>query len=206
VDLRPPARGLGDPRQNLQEGRLPGTVSADDADHFALFDFERLVPEGPDGFRPTVDRRRRDAPSPVATVAAEDGLDTVHQLIAQRVVTLLQRPDRVPLREALRPNHDVAHRATPSASFTACGSSGDTDPVTKPYSILIKSLVPPMKLVLLSVVTEGNLETSSININFFAMQLSNGGGRCRRACCMNLGAHGPQSTGVLVQSIGMNSI
>ena len=51
VDLRPTARGLGDPRQDLQECTLPRTVSADKTDNFALFDFERKVLEGPDGIR-----------------------------------------------------------------------------------------------------------------------------------------------------------
>src|SRR5882724_4993128 len=58
VDLRPTARGLGDPRQDLQECTLPRAVSSDKTDNFALFDLERKVLEGPDSIRPTVDRRR----------------------------------------------------------------------------------------------------------------------------------------------------
>src|SRR5882724_1867558 len=58
VDLHLTARGLGDPRQALQECTLPRTVSSDNTDNFALFDFERKVLEGPDGIRATGDRRR----------------------------------------------------------------------------------------------------------------------------------------------------
>src|SRR5882724_8187862 len=42
---------LGNPRENLQQCALPCPVAADDADDFALRDFERDVVEGPDGGR-----------------------------------------------------------------------------------------------------------------------------------------------------------
>ena len=58
VDLRPAARGLGDPRQDLQECALAGAVASDKTDHFALVDFERHVFEGPEGPPPAVQGRR----------------------------------------------------------------------------------------------------------------------------------------------------
>src|SRR5207249_1256642 len=95
ADLRPTARGLGDPRQDLQECTLPRTVASYKTDNFALFDFERKIFEGPESIRPTVDPRRSRGLRKVTAIAAEERLDAVHKLITKRIVTLFQRTDLV---------------------------------------------------------------------------------------------------------------
>ena len=63
--------------------------------------------------------------------STEERLEAVHKLITKRIVTLFQRTDLLRLGEALRPNHDVAHRTTPSLFVTAWGSSGRAVSVTE---------------------------------------------------------------------------
>ena len=52
ADLHAPGSRLGDPREDLQQGRLPGSVAADDSHHFPARDLERDVVERPDRFAP----------------------------------------------------------------------------------------------------------------------------------------------------------
>ena len=48
ADLGAPARRRRDPREDLEERRLPGAVLADDAEHLAFRQLERDVPQRPD--------------------------------------------------------------------------------------------------------------------------------------------------------------
>ena len=51
MDLSLPLCRLGDPRKDFEQRALPCTVAADDADDFAVLDFEGDVLESPNVFR-----------------------------------------------------------------------------------------------------------------------------------------------------------
>jgi hypothetical protein len=83
-------RRVGDARQDLQQGRLPRAVPADDAEHLAALDVEGDAPEGLDLFAPpAAERGAHCARDRVAEAAVED----VHlaEPVALREVANLER-------------------------------------------------------------------------------------------------------------------
>ena len=48
MDHRVSLRGFRDPRKNPEKGAFPRSVSADDPEHFTLFDIERYTVKRPD--------------------------------------------------------------------------------------------------------------------------------------------------------------
>src|SRR5207302_6774542 len=87
ADLGPPARRSRDPRQDLQQRRLAGTVRPDDPEHLALTRLEGDVPYGPDLSRRIVKVTRSHLP------------DTIDDAVAQRPVRRTELADPVLLRE-----------------------------------------------------------------------------------------------------------
>ena len=90
ADLRASLGRCGDTRQQLQQGRLPRSVTSDDSDHLAGGHVERDVAKRPDVLMVML-----MVQSPGETAGAAG------QRLAQRAVTRLQLADPVTLREPL---------------------------------------------------------------------------------------------------------
>jgi hypothetical protein len=87
---------------------LSCAVASDDADDFTLFDFERDVFERPDDV-PLLAR---------ITVARNDRLQTLHDLVAQGVIAELRSADLVSFGEILYSDSFITHvNLTAGASY-----------------------------------------------------------------------------------------
>src|SRR5205085_3123151 len=94
VDVRVAVRRLRDPRENLQQRRLSGAVSADDAHHLARHDFERDVAKGPDQL--SADDARRPTRRPQA---AHRGARALSESEPQGRMSLAPDADAILLRQ-----------------------------------------------------------------------------------------------------------
>src|SRR3954463_1243253 len=89
VDLCPSLCRLGDPRQDLEQRGLAGTIAADEPDSFAFVDRQRDVLE-----REEVDGRL------LRTAAVKRRRDGRRDVLAQRLVAQDALPQPVGLRES----------------------------------------------------------------------------------------------------------
>lgn len=101
MDFREARRRPRDPREDLQKGRLAGSVPSDDSQDLAAAHLEAHVPEGPD---------RRLFLSSV-TPALERGHGGFRDPVAEGLV-LVDRTDPELLPELLDSDDDVAHQMT----------------------------------------------------------------------------------------------
>ena len=108
-DLGVTGRGLGDPREDLQERALAGAVAADDAEHLTLADLEGGVAEGPDDVGGVGLGVAEAAQAAEPVEVAPGGLERVDDRVANVVVPLGGGPDPVAFAEPLGPDGEFGH-------------------------------------------------------------------------------------------------
>jgi hypothetical protein len=101
--MRPSGRRLGDPRQQLEDRALPGSVVADQPDDLAVANRHRQVAEGPEGL--ALQRWRAPPDGPLQTPLR--GLDDA---LPEGVVAPLVDAKGVALSQRVGLDRDVAHQ------------------------------------------------------------------------------------------------
>src|SRR5262249_24056533 len=111
TQMDPPRGRLGDPAEDLQEGRLAGAIPADQPEPVTLAQLERDVAE-----RPEVLSAGRSLTSPSSSQQSPCAVrDTVRDDVAEGDVAVLALvADDVSLADALGIDHDARHRSTPA--------------------------------------------------------------------------------------------